>query len=73
MDAVRVIEQLVGRRALVEYRPRHPADVKDTGTDIREAERVLGWRPEVAFEEGMARAVDWYRENRDWAREVEMG
>ena len=70
MDAVRVIEQLVGRRALVEYRPRHPADVKDTGTDIREAERVLGWRPEVAFEEGMARAVDWYRENRGWAREV---
>ncbi|MGQ9600073.1 MAG: hypothetical protein ACUVWZ_11735 [Anaerolineae bacterium] len=60
MDAIRVIEQLVGRRALVEYRPRHPADVKDTWADIGEAERIV-------------RVVDWQGENREWAREVETG
>ncbi len=73
MDAIRVIEKLVGRRALVEYQPRHPADVKDTWAEIGKAEWMLGWRPEVAFEEGMARVVEWYRENRAWAREVETG
>ena len=25
--------------------------------------RALGWRPEVSFEAGLARTVDWYREN----------
>jgi dTDP-glucose 4,6-dehydratase len=26
----------------------------------------LGYRPGVSFAEGLARTVDWYRENRDW-------
>jgi dTDP-glucose 4,6-dehydratase len=26
----------------------------------------LGYRPEVDFERGIAAAVDWYRDNRDW-------
>lgn len=27
---------------------------------------ALGWRPEVTFEEGLARTVAWYRERTDW-------
>lgn len=29
-------------------------------------ERELGYRPQVAFADGLARTVRWYRENRDW-------
>jgi dTDP-glucose 4,6-dehydratase len=32
--------------------------------------RTLGWRPEVAFEEGLARTVDWYRQNEWWWRPI---
>lgn len=28
--------------------------------------RALGYRPQVAFEEGIARTIAWYRENTDW-------
>jgi dTDP-glucose 4,6-dehydratase len=31
---------------------------------------ALGWRPRVAFEEGLAATVDWYRENEAWWRAV---
>jgi dTDP-glucose 4,6-dehydratase len=34
--------------------------------DIGKISRELGYRPTVAFEEGLAATVDWYREHRDW-------
>jgi UDP-glucuronate 4-epimerase len=39
--------------------------------NIGKAERLLGWRPEVSLEEGVARLCAWYRENRDWAKTVD--
>ena len=30
--------------------------------------RALGWAPEVPFDDGLARTVEWYREHRDWIR-----
>jgi len=35
--------------------------------------RGLGWRPEVAFEDGLAAAVAWYRENDWWWRPIKDG
>jgi len=70
MDAIRLVEELTGQEAALEHRPRHPADVLATWADIGKAEQVLGWRPQTRFGEGVARLVDWYRENREWAREI---
>jgi dTDP-glucose 4,6-dehydratase len=28
----------------------------------------LGWTPEVTFDEGLARTVEWYRDHREWLR-----
>jgi nucleoside-diphosphate-sugar epimerase len=70
MDAIRLVEELVGKKANIEYRPRHPADVLATWADISKAERMLGWRPQTQFREGVARLAIWYQENREWARDV---
>jgi dTDP-glucose 4,6-dehydratase len=35
--------------------------------------RGLGWRPEVAFDEGLARTVAWYRDHEDWWRPIKEG
>jgi dTDP-glucose 4,6-dehydratase len=32
------------------------------------AERLVGWRARTSFEEGLARTVEWYRENDGWWR-----
>ena len=73
MEAVRLVEELVGKKAQMEFRPRHPADVLATWADIGKAERLLGWRPQTPFRDGVARLVEWYRENEAWAREIETG
>jgi len=70
MDAIRLIEDLTGRKAKLEFFPMHPADVPATWADINRAEEILGWRPGYSFEEGVENLVNWYRENRDWAREI---
>jgi dTDP-D-glucose 4,6-dehydratase len=32
---------------------------------------MLGWRPQVRFDEGVRRLVEWYDENREWAKDVD--
>jgi len=69
-DAITLVERLTGRRAQVIHKPGQAADVPATWADITVARQVLGWRPAVPFEAGMARLVDWYRQERDWAKDV---
>jgi UDP-glucuronate 4-epimerase len=69
-DALRLVEGLVGRKAKIEFRPRHPADVLATWADIAKAEKLLRWRPQVRLEDGLAALVEWYRNNQTWARDV---
>ena len=73
MDAIRLVEKLVSKKASIECKPRHAADVLATWADIGKAERLLGWRPQVTFREGMRLLVGWYQANRAWAREVHTG
>jgi nucleoside-diphosphate-sugar epimerase len=72
-DAVRLVERLTGREAAVEHRPRHPADVMATWADITKAGRLLRWKPLTTFEDGVTRLVEWYLDNREWARDVATG
>lgn len=70
MEALRLVEQLVGRAAILEHRPLHPADVPATWADISKAERLLGWRPRTDVAAGFAELVQWYQHNRTWARDI---
>jgi UDP-glucuronate 4-epimerase len=73
MDALRLVEELTGKTARIEHSAAHVADVRATWADIGKAERLFGWRPQTAFREGVRRLVEWYDENRDWAREIATG
>ncbi len=69
-EALALVERLAGCKATVEHQPRHPADVLATWADIGKAERLLGWRPETTFEQGVQRLLGWYRQNQSWASKV---
>ncbi len=64
------IEERLGKAADIIYIPRHPADVEANWADVTKARRVLGWEPQVSLDDGINRLVDWYLENREWARHV---
>lgn len=70
MEAIRLVERLVNRTAQLDFHPRHPADVLATWADISKAERLLHWRPRTPFESGVGKLIEWYRENREWAKDI---
>ena len=70
MDTIRMLEGLIGRKAELIFRPMHAADVPATWADVGKAKRLLGWRSQVPFTEGLKNLVAWYDANRAWAREI---
>jgi nucleoside-diphosphate-sugar epimerase len=69
-EVIRLIEEYLGKKAEIVYKPFHKADLKATWADITKAKELLGWEPEVPLEEGLRRTVEWHRENRDFLREI---
>ncbi len=60
-DLLLALEDALGARAILDQQPEQPGDVPLTAADTRHAEIVLGWRPRVTLEEGLARFVAWLR------------
>jgi UDP-glucuronate 4-epimerase len=57
---ISLIEDALGRAAVIELAPEQPGDVKLTCADIRKAQRLLGYQPRVRIEEGIQRFCSWY-------------
>ncbi len=64
------LEQLIGKRARVQYGPLNPADMLANWADVSKAQRLLGWEPRVQLHEGMSQLVDWYAKERAWASQI---
>jgi UDP-glucuronate 4-epimerase len=66
------IESLVGKTANIEHHPFPATDVMATWANISKARELLDWEPQVSLKQGVASVVDWYMENRDWAKEISL-
>ncbi|HTW61758.1 MAG TPA: SDR family oxidoreductase [Terracidiphilus sp.] len=56
-----ILRELTGYEGEPEYAPPRAGDIRDSLADIRRAEALLGYRPQVGFREGLRRTVEWYR------------
>lgn len=70
-DLIRILEEQLGRKAKVEYRPLHPADMTANLAQVGKAGRLLGWEPQVSLEAGLKSTISWYLAEREWARQVD--
>ncbi|MEW6109161.1 MAG: GDP-mannose 4,6-dehydratase [Nitrospirota bacterium] len=66
MYVIKLIEKELDKKAVIEFSPRHPADVVATWADIRKSRSKLGWEPKTTIEEGIKKSVKWYLENREF-------
>lgn len=69
-ELLAMIEDRVGQKALVDYIPRHPADVEANWANVDKARRLLEWEPQVPLSAGVTALVNWYQENRSWASQI---
>jgi dTDP-glucose 4,6-dehydratase len=59
--------------SLIRYVKDRPGHDRRYAIDSSKAERELGWKPEVPFEEGLRETVRWYRENAEWVANIRTG
>jgi UDP-glucose 4-epimerase len=56
-----ILKDLIGYKGEITYGPERAGDVKHSLADMTSAEKHLGYKPSVDFEEGLRRTIAWYR------------
>jgi len=54
------LEKAVGRPAQIDYQPEKPGEMPVTHADLSKAQRLLGYRPKISFDEGVPEFVRWF-------------
>ena len=57
-----LLEQALGRKAVIDWQPAQPGDVPITYANISKARARLGYAPHVKIEEGIPLFVKWFKE-----------
>ena len=60
-EVVKLLEKIVGKKLCAKYEPARNGDILHSQADISLARTVLGYEPNVLFEEGLRRTWDWYK------------
>jgi UDP-glucose 4-epimerase len=56
-----LLKPLTGYTGTVKYAPERSGDIKHSLADITLAQKHLGYKPLVSFEEGLRKTVEWYK------------
>jgi dTDP-glucose 4,6-dehydratase len=74
IEVVRAILELTDQDgSLIEYVSDRPGHDRRYSLATSEKLRALGWEPAVRFGPGLARTVDWYRDNAQWWEPIRSG
>ena len=66
-----LLQQIEGVELPAEHGPDRPGDVRHSQADISRARQDLGFEPQVDFEEGLRKTLDWFRESAPAAQRPE--
>jgi UDP-glucuronate 4-epimerase len=64
------IENLLSKKAELDQKPFHSADVASTWADISKAGQLLSWQPLISLDKGLEKTVEWYFDNKSWLNEI---
>ena len=62
MDFIHLIEEELGKKADIEFKPMQAGDVKETFADIDKSVELLGYNPQITINEGVPRFIAWYKD-----------
>jgi UDP-glucose 4-epimerase len=56
-----MVGRVMGQKPVIELAPARPGELFRSSLDIGKARKVLGWKPEFGFDDGLPQLVDWFR------------
>lgn len=62
-EIIDMINKLLGKNIKPRYAAPRPGDVKHSLADITAAKKLIGFTPSIQFEDGLRKAINWYRDN----------
>src|SRR5215212_3749839 len=69
-NLIKLIEDVVGKKAIVEYGPPDLADMRSNWADVSKAGELLNWEPQFDMRSGIEKLVEWYNAEREWASQI---
>jgi UDP-N-acetylglucosamine/UDP-N-acetyl-alpha-D-glucosaminouronate 4-epimerase len=63
-QTVELLRNISSTQLEAKYDPPRDGDIRDSQADITQARELLGYAPQVDFEQGLRRTLDWYRSMR---------
>ena len=57
------LNKIMNKNISAAYLPPRAGDVRKTHSDINKAAKLLGWQPKINFEQGLEKAVEWFKAN----------
>jgi UDP-glucuronate 4-epimerase len=64
-DLINSIEEVTGKKAIIEKHPEQPGDVPKTFADISKAKKLLGYAPATKLNEGLEKFYRWFSQHRE--------
>lgn len=61
IDLVKLLENAIGKQAIIDWQDAQAGDVPLTFADVGKAEKLLGYKPRTAPEEGIKKFVEWFK------------
>lgn len=62
MEYIKILEEVLGKPALIDYLPLQQGDVPNTCADIEKVVDQFGYQPKTTVRQGVEKFVAWYRE-----------
>lgn len=59
LSVLRLAQEITGKSIEPVQNPPRPGDVRRSLADITKARELLGWEPQVSFEDGLRRTAEW--------------
>jgi UDP-glucuronate 4-epimerase len=69
-NLIKLVEDVVGKKAVVQYGPPDLADMRSNWADVSKAGELLGWEPQFNMRAGIKKLVEWYNIEREWAKDI---
>ncbi len=60
LEIAKGLQEAAGTNAPIEFAPHRPGEQQESFVDVRKAKAQLGWVPEVALPEGLAKSYQWF-------------
>jgi len=61
-EGIAMVEAIIGKKAIIDRKPKRAGDQLKTHANIAKARRILGYNPTTLPQTGLAKEVAWYRE-----------